>query len=147
MASIAPRHALAVDTLMEMLVPLVSGRAAVRVQNPATLPNDSEPEPDVVLARRPWPGYPQTRPGPADILLLVEAAGSSREIDLGAKREIYAGAGIREFWIVDLVEDCVIVCRDPGDGAYRTEKRVAPSGMLDIAALPGISIPAGPLFS
>jgi Uma2 family endonuclease len=147
MASIGPRHAIAVDTLMELLIPAVVGRAAVRVQNPVTLPNDSEPEPDIVLARRPWAGYPRTHPGPADVLLLVEAADSSREIDLGAKREIYASVGIREFWIVDLIEDCVIVCRDPSGGAYRSETRVAPSGMLDIEALPGVAIPAAPLFS
>ena len=44
----------------------------------------------------------------------AEVADTSRETDLGAKRELYARAGIREFWIVDLTTDGVPVGRNPG---------------------------------
>jgi Uma2 family endonuclease len=145
MNDIGPPHALAVDALNELLFPAVVGRAAVRVQNPVTL-DRSEPQPDIVLARRPWVGYPARHPGPEDILLLVEVADSSRDIDFGAKREIYAQAGIRELWIVDLTRKVVAVCRDPADGRYRSEAIVEVSGMLEVAALPGVKIPARALF-
>jgi Uma2 family endonuclease len=44
----------------------------------------------------------------------AEVADTSRETDLGAKRELYARAGIPEFWIVDLTTDGVPVGRNPG---------------------------------
>ena len=147
MSPIGPRHALAVDALNELLVTAVAGRAAVRVQNPITLDDRSEPQPDIVLARRPWHGYPTYHPGPADVILLIEVADSSRETDLGAKRELYALAGIREFWIVDLITDGVLVCRNPDGASYAATTRVEPAGVLEVEALPGVTIPAASLFA
>ena len=53
MSPIGPRHALAVDALTELLVVAVAGRAGVRVQNPIELDDATEPQPDIVLVRRP----------------------------------------------------------------------------------------------
>lgn len=147
MPGIGPRHALCVDALIELLVPAVAGRASVRAQNPVALDNESEPQPDLVLARKPWRGYPQDHPGPEDILLLIEAADSTREFDLGAKRALYARAGIREFWVVDLTRDVVVVCRAPEGEHYRTVREIGPSGVVEIAALPDVTILAQALFT
>jgi Uma2 family endonuclease len=147
MSPIGPRHALAVDMLNELLVPAVAGRALVRVQNPVALDTGSEPQPDIVVVRRPWHGYPASHPGPEDILLLIEVADSSRDIDLGAKRELYARAAVREFWIVDLTTDTVVVCRNPSGGVYGTINRVYSPGSLALDALPGVTIPASALFT
>jgi Uma2 family endonuclease len=147
MSPIGPRHALAVDALTELMVTAVSGRAGVRVQNPIVLDGETEPQPDVVLVRRPWRGYPASHPGSADIIPLTEVADSSRDMDLGAKRELYARAGIREFWIVDLIADGVLVCRDPGGDRYQSVTRVEPAGFLDVEGLPGVAIPAASLFT
>ena len=89
---ISPRHALAVDVMAELLVFAAAGRAHVRVQNSITLDSGSEPQPDLTVVRRPWSGYPRAHPGPADVLLLIEVADSSLDLDLGAKRAIYARA-------------------------------------------------------
>jgi Uma2 family endonuclease len=147
MSPIGPRHALAVDALTELLVTAVSGRAGVRVQNPIVLDSGTEPQPDIVLVRRPWRGYPASHPGPEDIILVIEVADSSRDMDLGAKRELYARAGIREFWIVDLISDGVLVCRNPGGDRYQSVTRVEPAGVLDVEGLPGVTIPAASLFT
>ena len=95
MSPIGPRHALAVDALTELLVVAVAGRAGVRVQNPIVLDDATEPQPDIVLVRRPWRGYPTSHPRPGDIFLVIEVADTSRETDLGAKLELYARAGFR----------------------------------------------------
>jgi Uma2 family endonuclease len=147
MSPISPGHALAVDALSELLVPAVAGRAHVRVQNPITLDNGSEPQPDLAVVRRPWSGYPRAHPGPADVLLLIEVADSSLELDLGAKRAIYARAGIADFWIVDLTTDTVLVHRDPDGDGYRSVTPVRPTTVLDVRALAGVAIPAGPIFA
>ena len=147
MSPIGPRHALAVDALTELLVSGVSGRAVVRVQNPITLDSGSEPQPDVAVVRRRWSGYPRAHPGPGDILLLIEVADTSLELDLGAKRAIYARAGIGEFWIVDLTTDTVLVHRDPDGDGYGTVTLVKPPAVLEARALTDVAIPAGAIFT
>lgn len=147
MAPIGPRHALAVDALNELLVTALAGRAGVRVQNPVELDARTEPQPDIALVRRPWRGYPAAHPPPDDILLLVEVADASLEVDSGAKLALYANAGIREFWIVDLTTDGVYVHRTPRGGKYDLITRVERSGVLDIEALPAVAIPAATLFA
>ena len=146
MPAIGPRHALAVDALTELLVLAAAGRATVRVQNPIVLDDRSEPQPDFTLLRKPWQGYPDAHPRPPDVYLLIEVADSSLEFDLGAKLELYARAGIREFWVVDLTSNRVLVHRDPGDGRYGSIAVVGMSGVLQVEALPGVTIPVARIF-
>ena len=116
------------------------------MQNPIVLDGATEPQPDIVLVRRPWHGYPTAHPQPGDIFLVIEVADTSRETDRGAKLELYAMAGIPEFWIVDLMTDGVLVCRNPGGDRYGSMARVEPAGVLEVAALPGVTIQAASLF-
>ena len=146
MAAIGPRHALAVDALTELLVMAAVGQAVVRVQNPIVLDDTSEPQPDFTLLRRPWHGYPNEHPRPPDVYLLVEVADSSLAFDLGAKLEIYARSGIREFWVVDLTANRVLVHRNPSDGSYGSVTSVDMSGTLQVEALPGVTIPVASIF-
>ena len=146
MASIGPRHALAVDALTELLIMAAVGQAVVRVQNPIVLDDMSEPQPDFSLLRKPWHGYPDEHPRPPDVYLVIEVADSSLDFDLGAKLELYASSGIREFWVVDLTSNRVLVHRDPNDGGYRTVTDVGMSGTLQVEALPGVTIPVVGIF-
>ena len=146
MSPIGPRHALAIDALNELLVLAVAGRAGVRIQNPVGLDDLSEPQPDITVVRRPWQGYPNSHPQPGDVLLLVEVADSSLGFDSGPKLELYARAGIREYWIVDLTSDSVLVHRDPRGAGYQSVTRKQPGSVLQAEALPGVSIPAASLF-
>jgi Uma2 family endonuclease len=146
MSPIGPRHALAVDALTELLVLAASGRAVVRVQNPVVLDDTSEPQPDFALLRKPWQGYPTAHPRPADVYLLIEVADSSLDFDLGAKLELYARAGIREFWVVDLTTNRVLVHRNPGDGKYRSIIAVEAPSILQVEALPEVTIPDAAIF-
>src|SRR5262249_20949988 len=113
---IGPRHALAAGALTELLVLAMAGHVHVRVQLPIQLDDYSEPEPDFALVQRPWTGYPDSHPRASDVLLLIEVADSSLDYDRGAKLELYARAGISEFWIVDLTSNRVLVHREPKDG-------------------------------
>ena len=146
MSPIGPRHALVSGALTELLVQAVAGHAHVRVQLPIALDNHSEPEPDFALVRRPWDGYPHAHPNAHDVLLLIEVSDSSLDYDRGAKRELYARAGIREFWIVDLTSNSVLVHRAPKDGVYASVASVDLSGTLHIEALPGVAIAVASLF-
>ncbi|MBO0710685.1 MAG: Uma2 family endonuclease [Acetobacteraceae bacterium] len=146
MSPIGPRHALAVDALNRLLVRAVGDRATVRVQNPIELDATTEPQPDFALVREPWRGFPGAHPRPGDVFLLVEIADTSLELDRGAKLALYARAGIREFWIVDVATNSVLVHRRPRGDNYDLVTRVEPPGVLEIEDLAGIQIPAASIF-
>jgi Uma2 family endonuclease len=120
MAPIYPPHASSVDRILYQLITRLRERAWVRCQNPVTLPPDSEPQPDLVLARLDRRSYCDQHPGPDDILLAVEVAESTLELDRDVKIPLYARSGIPEAWLVNLVDDEIAVYRDPADAWYRT---------------------------
>jgi Uma2 family endonuclease len=80
----------------------------VRQGGPITL-LDSEPEPDVavVIENEEW--YCERHPIQNEVVLVVEVSEASLQIDRTTKLEIYAKAGIPQYWIVNLIEKCVEV--------------------------------------
>jgi Uma2 family endonuclease len=147
-----PLHDVVVDRVQEALRDRVDRREwRVRVQS-ATTTTDSEPEPDVVVARGPAERYLQRHPGPEDIALLVEVADSSLARDRGQKLRLYARAGITVYWIVNLPEAVVEVYSDPSGPVaapeYRTSERFRKGDAvpLRIAGRALASIPADELL-
>ncbi len=119
MSPIGSRHADALDRMVKWS--FASTRVEevrVRVQNAIRLQeSQSEPEPDLVWAAE--RDYSGGNPEPEDILLVVEVADSSLDTDLGEKAALYAAAGIRDYWVVDLVDRRIVVHRDPAPEGYR----------------------------
>ena len=100
------------------------------VQDPITL-SDGEPEPDGAVVRGRVEDYAAAHPGPADVALVIEVADTSLARARGIKLRSYARAGIRAYWIVNLVERQVEVydAPDPAarpEPAYRERRVVAP---------------------
>lgn len=89
----------------------------VRLQAPITLA-ESEPEPDVSVARGTRHTYATRHPGPADLGLVVEVADSSLAIDQGIKARLYGAAGIPVYWIADVVHRQVEVYTLAAGGGY-----------------------------
>ena len=134
---IYPPHASATRAVSMQLTTRLSQRASIGCQMPVTLPGDSEPEPDVIVARLDPKGYWNRHPGPDDIYLLVEIADSSLAQDQRIKVPLYARAGISEVWLVDLGHEVVRIYREPIDGEY-TSVRIAQRGdSISVAAFPG----------
>ena len=55
---------------------------------------------------------------PEDVLLVVEVAETTSSRDLGLKRELYAEAGIPNYWVIDSKRSIVHVYGRPKDGDY-----------------------------
>jgi Uma2 family endonuclease len=72
----------------------------------------SRPEPDVYVV----PGAPRdyVYSAPRQPVLVVEVSKSRLAFDRRRKSAIYARAGIRDYWIVNLVNAVVEIRRDPG---------------------------------
>jgi Uma2 family endonuclease len=86
----------------------------VGVQNPLRIDDENEPQPDLVLYDRVVVGR---HPTPAETFLVVEVADASLGYDQRSKIPVYAVAGIKEVWIVDLIRNCIHTYRDPGSGS------------------------------
>lgn len=119
MPPVGSYHANVVDELSMLLVErLTRARAHVRVKNPVRLNDESEPQPDIVVAIPRPGGYRSVHPGPKEIALLVEVADTTLAFDRRVKLPLYARSGVSEVWIVDLQSDAVEVCRDPRGRNY-----------------------------
>lgn len=121
-------------------------RAVVRSQYPVRLPDDSEPQPDIVLARPRPDGYRAAHPTPADVLLLVEIADTTLARDRDVKLPIYVAAGIPETWLTNLLDDRIEVYRDPAPEGYRSITLVPRDGAVSPLAFPDVTIPCAELL-
>lgn len=81
----------------EYLMRLLGEVAQVRPAKPITLPNGSEPEPDLAIVQRLEAEYDLHHPYPDNIFWVIEYSNTSLTIDLGIKAEIYAQDNIREY--------------------------------------------------
>jgi Uma2 family endonuclease len=139
MAPIGANHAGTVIGLNDALTTALRGRALVSPQNPVWLNDRSLPQPDyAVLVLRP-DRYRTAHPRPDEVLLLIEVA-DSLEYDRDVKRALYARHGIRELWIVNLVDGDVEVCRSAGPDGYASVTTVGRTGVLEAELLPGARI-------
>ena len=94
----------------------------------------SEPEPDLIVAKRDLSTFQSENPRPEDLQLVIEVSDSTLGFDLNRKAALYARAGIIEYWVLDVTGRRMIVHRDPQAGryasvaAYALEESVAPLG-------------------
>ncbi len=86
-------HARVIQRLTRLLVRALGDDLEVLPQLPLTLPDDSEPEPDLAVVRAEDAQSGEHHPRTA--LLVVEVAGDSLRLDRGSKAALYARAGIR----------------------------------------------------
>lgn len=123
MSPTGPRHKAVTLRLNTWLNRLLVDEALVRMQDTLWLPGPVGTLPDISVLRYRPDFYEEEEDGPADVLLVIEVSESSLSYDRGVKRSRYAGAGIPEYWLVDLRRNEVIVYRAPEGGEYREEQR------------------------
>ena len=107
-----PPHDGSIQLAQETVSRAVPPGWCIRIQSTVTLP-DSEPEPDLTLARGTSRTYLKRHPTPADIGLLIEIANTSVDRDRDDKTRIYARAAIPFYWIVNLPDTRVEVYTQP----------------------------------
>ncbi len=111
----------------------------VRVQNSIGLPSlESAPEPDLAwVVRR---DYSSGRPGAEDVLLVIEVAETSLAYDTGEKAELYAAAGVADYWVVDVAARVIEVRRQPAGGRYRSLKTHTGDDEVHPMAVPEVAL-------
>ncbi|MCC5639186.1 Uma2 family endonuclease [Nostoc sp. CHAB 5844] len=132
-------HAYCSHEAGEYLAKLLAERASIRQAKPITLPNNSEPEPDIAIVQRLGREYREHHPYPENIFWLIEYANSSLEKDLEIKSKIYAQVGILEYWVVNLQKQNLVIFREILDGEYAS-KQTLTAGKIQPLAFPDVIV-------
>lgn len=146
MNPIGAPHEVAVDILNFWSVRnLPDDKVWVRVQNSVGIPAlDSAPQPDIAWVAK--KDYTAGRPTGGDVLLIIEVAESSLAYDRGEKAELYARAGIQDYWIVNLVNHCIEVHRNPAADRYQSIAKLQASQEMRPLAFPDLALPVSLIF-
>lgn len=136
-------HALAVANTAEQLQKAFAGVAWMNYGHPLPT-DDSDPQPDVMVV----PGHQRDyTEHPTNPLLVVEVSATTFDYDTTTKAELYATAGVADYWVLDLHDRRLIVFRDPAplppelDGsAYRTRTELGETDTVSPLAAPAATV-------
>jgi Uma2 family endonuclease len=129
----SPPHAITLELVKETLRTAFGTVWWLRQQLPLILGQDTDPEPDLAVV----PGRARDHVRhPTTAELVVEVADSSLDFDTNVKRLLYAKAGIREYWVVDINGRRLLVYRDPQAGDYNTQQALGPADAVAPLAAP-----------
>jgi Uma2 family endonuclease len=135
-------HALAGEKTEEVIRAVFGPGWRVRVQKPLILSQEIDPEPDVAVVRG---TTPSGGPHPTTAELVIEICDSTLAYDSTTKAELYAAAGIPEYWLLDLNGRQLLVLRDPAPHpvaghVYRTHLTLGPADTVSPLAAPSASV-------
>jgi len=140
-----PPHATAILVSNEALRAVFGIGWTVRVQLPLVLSLDTDPVPDFAVVRGGVRDHATTHPTTAD--LVMEVSDTTLDADITEKAELYATAGIADYWVLDLDNRRLLVFRDPvplptglGATAYRTHFTFGPADSVSPLALPSATV-------
>lgn len=138
MAPQGAAHATAILMARKLFDDVFAGGFVVRTQLPLALGEWSEPEPDVAVVRGTIQDYRDRHPETA--VLVVEIADTTLEFDRTRKQQIYAAAGIPDYWVVNLIDRVLEVYRDPRGQAYQNIMHLGPAEPVSPLAAPRSTI-------
>ncbi|HEV2854171.1 MAG TPA: Uma2 family endonuclease [Thermoanaerobaculia bacterium] len=137
-------HATGIQLSDEALRSVFSEGYVVWPQCPVTLGSDSEPQPDIAVVPGHFLDYLYAHPSTA--ILIIEVADSSLLHDQERKARLYAREAIPEYWIVNLVDWCLEVYREPKDGVYTSHTVLRAGDSVSPLSRPEASIPIASLL-
>jgi Uma2 family endonuclease len=118
-----PPHAVAIQNLFDVLF-LIFGVGFIRGQSSLDVSDAdrerNEPEPDIVVTERAKAHYLDHHPRGEECILVAEVSDTTLRSDLTHKAALYARAGVREYWVLDLKGRRLVVHRHPYNGIYNS---------------------------
>lgn len=146
-----PPHNLSVGLIDDWLRTVFTTGYHVRNQMAFDVGTENDPGPDlaVVAGSRRDLGNRQA----TSAVLVVEVADSSLDLDTTTKAELYATAGVPDYWVVDLEHRTLHIFRDPeplpaglGATAYRTRRSYGSDETVEPLAAPGANVKVADLL-
>ncbi len=146
-----PPHNTSLGLTHEVLQRVFAVGHHVRNQTAFDVGTRNDPGPDLAVVPGSFRDYATRQANTA--VLIVEVADTSLFVDTTTKAELYATAGVQEYWVVDVDGRQLFVFRDPvplpqglGATAYRTHLIFHPGDSVAPLALPAASIAVADLL-
>lgn len=118
MSPVGKLHAATVNKLTSLLSELIVDAGIISVQNPVTINQFSEPEPDLSILKPKENFYADQLPKASDVLLIVEVADTTLAKDRQVKIPLYSEAQIPEYCIINLTDKVLERYTEPKEGDY-----------------------------
>lgn len=138
----SPLHSFLLRRLLQLLQKLELPGLLVSTEQPLTLV-DSEPEPDIAVVKGTNEDFRAAHPQTAE--LVIEICITSHEYDR-SKLRAYAGAQVKECWLVLGPEKQIEAFSEPKDGVFGIVRMHGPGGTLQSRSIPNVSVDLNGLF-
>lgn len=116
-----PAHSAFCKRLEKLLERALGETILVRLQDPIQLDPLSEPEPDIAIVQPRDDFYEVAHPKPDEVYWLIEIADTTIKRDLGLKADLYAAAGIKDYWVLSIATRQLHVFREPQADGYQRQ--------------------------
>ncbi|AFY99714.1 Uma2 family endonuclease [Calothrix sp. PCC 6303] len=133
-------HSSAVRRTYKLLEKCLGDFASISSQDPITLNDKSEPEPDISVVKIDPLDYADHHPTPSEVYLIIEVADSSLKFDCETKGKAYSEAGISDYWVLDVVKRQLYVFREPTSQGYQNQIVLDADGIVSPLAFPNFQI-------
>ncbi len=141
MSPIKSAHAGVVNRLNHLRNQWLPEDYILSVQNPVSLGEFSEPEPDLAVLRYRVDFYKNSHPNSEETVLIIEVAESSLDKDRAVKLPIYASHNIPEVVIINLKDQQIEHYHQPQDGRYKVEQVFSFGETMEEGMLKGRRLP------
>lgn len=110
---------------------------AVATEQSVVIPPHNEPLPDIIVTSEPQGagGIPN-----ASVALIVEVSTMTLAFDLGEKAQIYAEAGVPEYWVADVDAGVIHQHWAPCGSGYAERREIDFGGVIEAVTIPLLSI-------
>jgi Uma2 family endonuclease len=137
MSPVGRRHEVVADELHVYWGPFATPDIWVTTERQFNLSDDTYCKPDIWV--RPISiRAPDVRGD--TVLLIVEVAQTSLKFDTSTKAALYAGHGVREYWVINAETLETKVHRDPGAAGYAETRTVLPSESVVPLLVPQLTV-------
>jgi Uma2 family endonuclease len=132
MSPVNLRHSSTVRRLLRLLNKQFNDEVTLDIQNPIVIKNHSEPEPDLVILKFSDDDYSMNKPTSDDVLIIIEVSDTTLKRDKTTKLELYASANILEYWVINLMDNCVEVFQNPKGKFYQKHLILTDNDILNL---------------
>jgi hypothetical protein len=126
-------YATAIVLIQKLLEKLLGDDVLVRVQLPIQL-GGAQAKPSIAVVMPDVLRYADRHPIASEIYLLIEIADGTLKNDCEIQGNIYARAKIDDFWVLDINERQLHVCREPSDDGYRSQMILSEDSTVALSA-------------